>query len=232
MEIRRRFSAQEGGGTFVLIFPRYSGYDVEELKLWATDLSDVVRRSKEKGVETHILDGNRIAERIVYLIRKDGPKIMALAAIVVFLMIWVSLRSFVRAWLVAGPLYLGMICIFGAMHQFGVNLNFLNVVVLPNLLAIAVDNSVHLFHRYREEGPGSLGHIMRHTGFAAVVATVSNAAGYGAMLVAHHEGLRSVGTLAVIGVTCTFLGTTIFFPALLAMIERWRHRQANAGAAP
>jgi predicted RND superfamily exporter protein len=232
LEIRRRFSAQEGGGTFVLIFPRYSGYDVEELKLWAKDLSEVVRRAKEKGAETHILDGNRIAERIVYLIRKDGPTIMALAAVVVFLMIWISLRSFVRAWLVAGPLYLGMACIFGAMHQFGVSLNFLNVVVLPNLLAIAVDNSVHLFHRYREEGPGSLGHIMRHTGFAAVVATLSNAAGYGAMLVAHHEGLRSVGILAVIGVTCTFLGTTIFFPALLAVIERWRHRQANAGAAP
>ena len=227
LEIRRRFSAQEGGGTFVLIFPRYSGYDVDELKLWAADLSAVVARAKERGVETHILDGNRIAERIVYLIRKDGPTIMALAAVVVFIMIWLSLRSFVRAWLVAGPLYLGMACIFGAMHQWGVNLNFLNVVVLPNLLAIAVDNSVHLFHRYREEGPGSLGHIMRHTGFAAVVATLSNAAGYGAMLVAHHEGLRSVGVLAVIGVTCTFIGTTIFFPALLAMIERWRRRQAN-----
>ncbi|MCC6334163.1 MAG: MMPL family transporter [Myxococcales bacterium] len=229
LEIRRRFMAQEGGGTFVLIFPRYSGYDVDELKLWARDLSEVVRRAKDKGAETHILDGNRIAERIVFLIRKDGPTIMALAAVVVFLMIWLSLRSFVRAWLVAGPLYLGMACVLGAMHLFHVNLNFLNVVVLPNLLAIAVDNSVHLFHRYREEGPGSLGHIMRTTGFAAVVATLSNAAGYGAMLIAHHEGLRSVGVLAVLGVTCTFLGTTIFFPALLAMIERWRRAQVDAG---
>lgn len=224
LEIRRRFWAQDGGGTFVLIFPRYSGYDVGELELWARDLSEVVRRAKDMGVETHILDGNRIAARIVYLIRKDGPTIMALAAVVVFVMIWLSLRSFVRAWLVAGPLYVGMACIFGAMHLFQVSLNFLNVVVLPNLLAIAVDNSVHLFHRYREEGPGSLGHIMRHTGLAAVVATVSNAAGYGAMLVAHHEGLRSVGVLAVLGVLCTFAGTTVFFPALLAVIERWRRR--------
>ncbi|MEW5737698.1 MAG: MMPL family transporter [Myxococcota bacterium] len=232
IEIRRRFLAQEGGGTFVLIFPRYSGYDVDELKLWAHDLSEVVRRAKDKGAETHILDGNRIAERIVYLIRKDGPTIMALAAVVVFVMIWLSLRSFVRAWLVAGPLYLGMACILGAMHQFHVSLNFLNVVVLPNLLAIAVDNSVHLFHRYREEGPGSLGHIMRHTGLAAVVATLSNAAGYGAMLIAHHEGLRSVGVMAVLGVLCTFAGTTVFFPALLAMIERWRRKQANAEPVP
>jgi hypothetical protein len=121
-----------------------------------------------------------------------------------------------------------MTCILGAMHLFGVRLNFFNVVVLPNLLAIAVDNSVHLFHRYKEEGPGSLMHIMRHTGFAALVATVSNAAGYGAMLVARHGGLRSVGTLAVLGVTCTFVGTTIFFPALMALLERRKLRSAPA----
>lgn len=231
LEVRRRFMAQQGDGTFVLIFPRYSGYDVGELKLWSNDLSKVLERSHAAGVEVHLLDGNRIAERIFELIRKDGPTIMILAAVAVFVMIWLSLRSFVRAWLVAGPLYLGMACIFGAMHLWDVHLNFLNVVVLPNLLAIAVDNSVHLFHRYQEEGPGSLGHIMRHTGFAAVVATLSNAAGYGAMLVAHHEGLRSVGVMAVLGVTCTFVGTTIFFPALLAMIERWRRSQVGASTA-
>jgi predicted RND superfamily exporter protein len=230
LEIRRRFTAQQGDGMFVLIFPRYSGYDVDELKLWSRDLSLVVERAKAAGVEVHLLDGNRIAERIFQLIRKDGPLIMLLAAIAVFVMIWLSLRSFVRAWLVAGPLYLGMACILGAMHLWDVHLNFLNVVVLPNLLAIAVDNSVHLFHRYQEEGPGSLGHIMRHTGFAAVVATLSNAAGYGAMLIARHEGLRSVGVMAVLGVTCTFVGTTIFFPALLTMLERWRRARVGSAA--
>jgi predicted RND superfamily exporter protein len=220
LEIRRRFTPREGQGTFVLIFPRYAGYDVQELGWWSDDLSLVIARAKARGVETHILDSNRIAAKIFSLIKQDGPLILGLAAVVVFAMIWVALRRLRYAALVAGPLYLGMTCIFGGMHLFDVRLNFLNVVVLPNLLAIAVDNSVHLFHRYREEGPGTLGHIMRTTGFAAVIATFSNAAGYGAMLVARHEGLRSVGVLAVLGVLCTFIGTTIFFPSLLAVLER------------
>ncbi len=220
LEIRRRFTALQGNGTFVLIFPRYSGYDVAELKLWGDELDEVMRVVHERHIDAHLLDGNRLAAKIFELIKKDGPTIMIAAAVVVFLMIWLSLRSFKDAWLVAGPLYIGMACIFGAMHLFDVHLNFLNVVVLPNLLAIAVDNSVHLFHRYHEEGPGSLGHIMKTTGFAAVVATLSNAAGYGAMLIARHEGLRSVGVMAVLGVTCTFVGTTIFFPMLLALLER------------
>jgi hypothetical protein len=115
------------------------------------------------------------------------------------------------------------------MYLFDVQLNFINAVVLPNLLAIAVDNSVHLFHRYEEEGPGSLGHVVRHTGFAAVAATLSNAAGYGALLVASHQGLRSIGQIALLGVVSTFLGTTVFFPALLALLERWKSRSGKGG---
>jgi predicted RND superfamily exporter protein len=81
---------------------------------------------------------------------------------------------------------------------------------------------VHLYHRYHEEGRGSMGHVWRTTGFAAIVATISNAAGYGALLVAHHEGLRSVALLAVMGVGCTFMGTTVFFPMLVEVLERLR----------
>jgi hypothetical protein len=62
--------------------------------------------------------------------------------------------------------------------------------------------------------------IMRHTGVTAVVATASNVAGYASMLIARHSGLRSVGWLAIVGVTCTFLGTTILFPALIELRER------------
>ncbi len=168
------------------------------------------------------LDTNRIASRIFTIVRQDGPFIMTSAGIVVFVMILISLRSLYRTVLVTVPLYIGITCIFGAMQLFDVKLNFLNVVVLPNLLTIAVDNSVHLYHRYMEEGPGSIGHALRHTGFASFVATCSNAAGYAALFVARHEGLRSIAWLAVLGVLCSFLGTTILFPALLELVERFR----------
>jgi predicted RND superfamily exporter protein len=177
-----------------------------------------------------VLDSNLIAARIFSMVRADGPFILWSAAAVVFLALLVSLRSFKRACLVAGPLFLGMLCLAGGMYLFDVKLNFINAVVLPNLLAIAVDNSVHLFHRYEEEGPGSLGHVVRHTGLAAVVATLSNAAGYGALLISHHAGLSSIGQIALLGVMCTFLGTTVFFPAMLALLERRNGRKGEAEA--
>ncbi len=228
-EVRRRFEAQDGKGMFLLLFPSVSNHDTRELSAWAAQLDEVIDGAKARGVNLAVLDSNRIAARIFSMVRGDGPFILWAAASVVFLTILLSLRSFKRACLVAGPLFLGMLCLAGGMYLFDVQLNFINAVVLPNLLAIAVDNSVHLFHRYEEEGPGSLGHVVRNTGFAAVVATLSNAAGYGALLISHHAGLRSIGQIALLGVMCTFLGTTVFFPAMLALLERWKDRKRDGG---
>lgn len=224
-ELRRRFQPIRGTGTFVLIFPALTGYDADALDLWAADLDEVANRGIAAGLDPRVLDTNRIASRIFTIVRQDGPFILGAAAAVVFVMLLISLRSFMRTVLVTVPLYLGVACIFGAMQLFDVKLNFLNVVVLPNLLTIAVDNSVHLYHRYLEEGPGSVGHALKHTGFASFVATCSNAAGYAALFVARHEGLRSIAWLATLGVVCSFLGTTILFPAVLELVDRWKLRR-------
>lgn len=219
-EVRRRFEALDGQGMFLLLFPAVGNNDTRELAAWAGEIDEIIDGAQARGVDLAVLDSNRIAARIFSMVRADGPFILWSAAVVVFLTILVSLRSFKRACLVAGPLFLGMLCLAGGMYLFDIKLNFINAVVLPNLLAIAVDNSVHLFHRYEEEGPGSLGHVVRTTGLAAVVATLSNAAGYGALLISHHAGLRSIGQIALLGVMSTFLGTTVFFPAMLALLER------------
>jgi hypothetical protein len=44
--------------------------------------------------------------------------------------------------------------------------------------------------------------------------------------VANHQGLRSIGQIALLGVVSTFLGTTVFFPAMLALLERWKGRRS------
>lgn len=220
VEFRRRFEPFDHKGTFVLMFPRFGLHEITRLEDWAADLNAVGARATEAGIHAPILDANRLAAKVFVLIRKDGPLVMGLAALVVFLVIWVALKKFTHALMVTGPLFAGIACLPGGMWAGDISLNFLNVVVLPNLLAIAVDNSVHLFHRYKEDGHGSMMRIMRHTGFTAVVATFSNSVGYASMLLARHAGLRSVGLLAIVGVACTFLGTTVLFPALVELKER------------
>lgn len=232
VEFRRRFEPFDGKGTFVLLFPKYGLHDIRRLEGWAAALNTIVKRAEGSGIHAPILDANRLAAKVFVLIRQDGPLVMGLAAAVVFLVIWIALKKFTHAIMVTGPLFAGIAMLPGGMLLTGLSLNFLNVVVLPNLLAIAVDNSVHLFHRYTEDGPGSMPRIMKHTGLTAIVATCSNAAGYASMLIARHAGLRSVGLLAVVGVVCTFLGTTVLFPALIELRERLSGKGIDAEPKP
>ncbi|QRO02699.1 MMPL family transporter [Archangium violaceum] len=228
-EVRRRFSALDGEGSFVLAFKRESLSDTDALHRFGEQMGELREAAAARGLQFQVLDSNLIAYRIFELVRQDGPWLLLAAGLAVFAMMVASLRSVRRAALVAGPLYIGLACLPAAMHLYGLKLNFINAVVLPNLLAIAVDNAVHLYHRYREEGPGSLPHVVRTTGVAAVVATLSNAAGYGALLTARHPGLRSIGELALLGVACAFLGTTVLFPAVLALLERRDPRASDDG---
>ena len=110
----------------------------------------------------------------------------------------------------------------GAMALLGMELNFMNVAVLPIVVGVSIDNAVHIYHRYLEEGPASIPLVLRHTVAATTLSSATNLMGFGAMIVAHHGGLRSVAELAILGVGLTFFSTSVFFPLAL---EWWGERR-------
>jgi predicted RND superfamily exporter protein len=95
-----------------------------------------------------------------------------------------------------------------------------NMVVIPSIIGIGIDNAVHIYHRYRREGPGSVLAVVRKTGAAVSLASITTAVGFGSSLISHHAGLRSLGLLAVIGIGSTLLSAVVFFPALLVLLEK------------
>ncbi len=101
--------------------------------------------------------------------------------------------------LIVVPLVFGMVWTGGLMVALGMELDFFNMVVFPSLVGIGVDEGVHIHHRYREEGPGSLPFVVGRTGAAVTLTTVPTMVGYAGLALAHHPGLRASGILAVPG---------------------------------
>jgi len=95
-----------------------------------------------------------------------------------------------------------------------------NIVVIPSVIGIGVDNGVHIYHRYKEEGPGSLSHVLRNTGSAISMTTLTTIVGYSGLILARHPGLNSIGNLAVIGISATYLTAMVVLPALLQFFEK------------
>jgi hypothetical protein len=98
-------------------------------------------------------------------------------------------------------------------------INMFNMIVLPSVIGIGVDNAVHIYHRYTEEGWGSLKKVIRTTGVAAFLASATTAIGFGAGLISHNVGLQTLGAMAIVGITSAFLASTLFFPCFLTLFE-------------
>jgi predicted RND superfamily exporter protein len=105
------------------------------------------------------------------------------------------------------------------MEVFGLMVNFYNMIVFPAILGIGNDAGVHMAHRYREEGPGSLWTVLRSTGEHVTMGTLTTMVGFGGLLLSFHPGLNSMGTLAVLGLGTTLLAAVVFLPALLQWLE-------------
>ena len=67
--------------------------------------------------------------------------------------------------------------------------------------------------------------MLRHTTMANLLASTTNLIGFAALVLTHHAGLRSVAYLAMIGVTATYLSTTLWFPMVLATVDVWREKR-------
>jgi predicted RND superfamily exporter protein len=87
------------------------------------------------------------------------------------------------------------------------------------VLGIGNDAGVHLVHRYREEGLGSIRRVLRSTGEHVTMGSLTTMIGFGGLLLSFHPGLRSIGELAVVGIGTTLLSAVLFLPALLQWLE-------------
>ena len=104
---------------------------------------------------------------------------------------------------------------FGLMSIFHLKLNFYNMIVIPAMIGMGEDNSVHVLDRYEEMGRVSVLDVLRTSGYAAFMASLITILGYAGLCFSHHPGLNSIGWMAIIGMGTCLLGSLVVLPLLL-----------------
>ncbi|MGK7294958.1 MAG: MMPL family transporter [Candidatus Wenzhouxiangella sp. M2_3B_020] len=126
-----------------------------------------------------------------------------------------TLRSVLAAARVMAPLALGGLLTLASMVLLGIPFNFANVVALPLLLGVAVDNGIHLVARHRA-GLLPDGNVLKTaTARAIVVGAMITAGGFGNLAFSPHSGTASLGMILAIGLTLMVVATLVFLPAML-----------------
>ncbi|OGR03748.1 MAG: hypothetical protein A2284_05180 [Deltaproteobacteria bacterium RIFOXYA12_FULL_61_11] len=164
---------------------------------------------------------------LVRILTHDSAIAIILVLSAVFLLILLDFRRLGPTFLVLSPLICGILWMFGLMACFDIKLNIYNMVVLPSLIGMGIDHGVHVYRRYLEEKEGSLPFILLKTGMATAMCSLTTMLGFSGMIPGNHQGLRTIGVLAVLGLALVMLATMTVLPAAMQMLEDRRTRSST-----
>ena len=150
----------------------------------------------------------------------DSVVAVVLTLLVVTIVLFIDLRNIVHTLLVLTPLLTALVWVTGFMYVFDIKLNLYNMIAFPTIIGMGIDNGVHVFHRFREAGKGSLRLVLRTTGIALLATSLTTMVGFAGLVPAHHPALTSIGVLSLIGLGCCFITSVTLLPALLQMREQ------------
>ena len=227
--LRRTYLGTESEpGYLMYVYNSVSMDDSETAKLFyqdaaKIDLGDTSYYSASEGF---------IFVEMIALMKADAIKAISLVTLCTAILVFIFVRSLAGTLVVLAPALLGVLITVAVMGAFGPNLSIMNMVILPSLIGIAVDNSIHIYHRYAHDLPRSdILNIMNSTGRAAALTTLTTLIGFGGMITASMGGLRSMGLLAIIGFLSCLVMTWLLLPLLLSLHKnRYLKQEAENGS--
>jgi uncharacterized protein len=223
--LRKQFTTKSGEiGTFVMIYPSVGLSDGRKSIAFLEDVGTI---ETDDGEVYHAGSTSLVAADMLRIMRSEAPWMVLGTFAIVSLLMYANFRAIRWAGLALIPLVVGILWMLLLMEVFGLMLNFYNMIVLPAVLGIGNDAGVHLAHRYREEGSGSIRRVLRSTGEHVTIGSLTTMMGFGGLLLSFHPGLNSIGSLAVAGIGTTLLAAVLFLPALLQWLE---DREGGPGA--
>lgn len=165
---------------------------------------------------------NAVSDNIVFAevlttLFDDSRVAISLSAAMLVILVWLHYRDFRRTALVLSALGLGIFWMFGLMGVFGLKLNFYNMIIIPAMIGMGEDNSVHVIDRFEEFGRRSMLDVLRTSGGAAFMASITTILGYAGLCVARHPGLNSIGWMAIMGLVACLLSSLVFLPVVLQL---------------
>ncbi|PRQ07057.1 MMPL family transporter [Enhygromyxa salina] len=156
----------------------------------------------------------------------DGFKraaFFSLCLVVVLLLLdFANLR---KSLLALFPVLVGMGWMVGGFAIVGLRLNVATIVVLPLTLGIGIDAGVHMMHRWElnartHGGRARLDEVIRGTGNAVVLSSLTTMVGFAGLLLGRHLGMVQLGATMVIGIGCTLVASVLMLPALLLLLDK------------
>ena len=145
--------------------------------------------------------------------RRAFEAVSWMSLVAVLVLAWIDFGSFRTALLATATVVAGVVLMLGALGPLGLSLNLANFFAVPMLLGLGIDSAIHVLHRWKRD-PDGLPATLTATAFTGLTTAI----GFGALVLADHRGLASLGWAMLVGSLACVVVAVVALPALL----RWR----------
>ncbi len=209
-DIAARYVSPTSAGYLMQTLPKQNLNQREELELFDEVAARV--HPRVTGMPQMMLHMNRETIR-------EGKLAFLAASLVILVVLLLDFRRPLIAVLAFLPLLSGIAYVLGILWLLGEKLNYINVIGLPVMIGIGVDDGVHFFHRFIQEGRGGMRRAVESVGRAMVLTSLTTMIGFGSLMLYLMRGMASLGLVLFLGVGMCLLVTFTLLPALASLFE-------------
>lgn len=209
-------------GTFALyIYPKEDLWDQAALERFVDEIEPRIMQTNTTDAPL-VLTG--IAHNISHstaAIRASFIRSTLLALALIVLLVFLDLRRMDQTLIAISVLALGLPMLVALMGVFGIDWNFANFFGLPILIGAGHEYGVFLVHRYREAERSAASGRRAWRGWdvtdaALLLCAFVTSSSFGFFfLLAHHQGLRSLGLVMALGSACIYLASVVVVRPIL-----------------
>nr|WP_246545589.1 MMPL family transporter [Pelotalea chapellei] len=204
-QLKERFISKNGK-LLLQVAPKKEIFEREPLAEFVSQVKSIVPAATGEPVMVY---------ESLTILRNSYLRAFAYAFIGIAVILLINFKSIRYALLGSLPLAAGLLLMVGGMWVAGVSFNSANIIVLPLILGVGIDSAIYVINRYRqgEETPAQV--VMSSAGIGVFLNALTILFSFGALMVAHHQGVFSIGAVMSFGMVASVAVFLAFLPALL-----------------
>ncbi|WP_024298216.1 MMPL family transporter [Methylomicrobium lacus] len=203
----------------IQIVPKYDLNDLDKMAKFITDVQAIAPETTDLPV--------MYWESMKEVISAFQQAII-IALITIALLLLAIRRNLTDTLLVMTPLILAGLFTMASTVLTGTPINFANIIALPLLLGLGVDNGIHMVEKLHHSLSEEQNIYQSSTARAMFYGALTTASSFAGLAFSPHEGIASMGLVITIGIfwimTCTF----VVLPALSKLV--FKHRVNHPAA--
>ncbi len=169
-------------------------------------MADLIQRYGAEPGKVRLVSQVQFRQIISQAIADDFLRFILIASLVVCICLSLFFRNYKMVLMALIPVVTGVLFMVGVMGALGIAFNLINVIAAILIIGLAVDYGIFMVNKWSKRTNCS-------TERAVWVSGLTTLAGFGALVLARHPALNSIGLTVLLGIVAAIPSALLVIPA-------------------